>query len=187
MIGYARVSRVEQNLDLQKDALRAAGCTRIFEDKMTGSKFERDGLAQALDYLREGDTFVVWRLDRLGRSMTHLIETVHTLEKGGIMFKSVCENLDTTTATGTLTFHILAALAEFERNLIRQRTHAGLQAAHGHMGGRKKLAVSNVKVRQARLMHDDKTNSVADICMTLNISKTTLYRWLARAPQEEVN
>jgi len=138
LIGYARVSKNEQNLDLQRDALLKAGCHEkdIFTDKITGTKQERNGLTQALTHLREGDTFVVWRLDRLGRSLKHLIETVTKLHAQNIAFQSITENIDTATATGQLIFHIFGALAEFERNLIRERTIAGLESARarGRLG-----------------------------------------------------
>src|SRR5919201_802960 len=143
LIGYARVSTNEQNLDLQRDALLKAGVAPkdIYTDKITGTKQERPGLEQALSHLRAGDTFVVWRLDRLGRSLKHLIETVTALQQQHITFKSITENIDTSTATGQLVFHLFGALAEFERNLIKERTIAGLQAARarGRRGGRPKL------------------------------------------------
>src|SRR5688572_12375571 len=143
LIGYARVSKNEQNLDLQRDALKKAGCQEknIYTDKVTGTKQERKGLEQALSHLREGDIFVVWRLDRLGRSLKHLIETVTNLQAQGIAFQSITEQIDTSTATGQLVFLIFGALAEFERNLIKERTIAGLEAARarGRLGGRPKL------------------------------------------------
>ena len=137
LIGYARVSTNEQILDLQHDALLKAGCIEkhIYTDKITGLKQERKGLDQALSHLREGDTFVVWRLDRLGRSLKHLIETITNLQSQGIAFKSLTENIDTSTATGQLVFHIFGALAEFERNLIKERTIAGLDAARSRGDG----------------------------------------------------
>jgi len=140
LVGYARVSTTEQTLDLQFDALKKAGCSKIFTDTASGAKTERKGLDEALSYVREGDTLVVWRLDRLGRSLTHLIETVSQLDNRKIGFKSLTEQIDTTTSGGKLIFHIFGALAEFERNLIRQRTNAGLQAARarGRVGGRPK-------------------------------------------------
>ena len=142
LIGYARVSTNEQNLDLQRDALLNAGVSPkdIYTDKVTGVKADRPGLTQAISHLRSGDTLVVWRLDRLGRSLKHLIETVTTLKEQGISFKSLTENIDTSTATGTLVFQIFGALAEFERNLIKERTVAGLNAARarGRTGGRPK-------------------------------------------------
>ena len=137
-VGYARVSTHEQNLDLQEDALKEAGCERIYRDRVSGAASDRPGLQNALDYVREGDTLVVWRTDRLGRSLKHLIETVTTLEERGVGFQSVQESIDTTTSGGRLVFHIFGALAEFERNLIQERTRAGLAAARarGRKGGR---------------------------------------------------
>src|SRR3989441_9806091 len=140
LIGYARVSTQDQTLNLQKDALEKIGCTKIFTDTASGAKTERKGLEEALAYVREGDTLVVWRLDRLGRSLKHLIETVSQLDNRKIGFKSLTENIDTTTSGGKLIFHIFGALAEFERDIIRERTLAGLQAARarGRRGGRPK-------------------------------------------------
>src|SRR5436190_8523011 len=182
LIGYARVSKNEQNLDLQKDALRNAGCQEqnIFTDKITGTKAERKGLEQALSHLRSGDTLVVWRLDRLGRSLKHLIETVTTLQQQNIAFQSINENINTSTATGQLVFHIFGALAEFERNLIRERTMAGLESARarGRVGGRPHLSVSSTKVTMAKKLYADKTNAIGDICKTLHISRATLYRYV---------
>src|SRR5919202_993195 len=138
-IGYARVSTLEQNLDLQRDALRAAGCTKIIEDTASGGKLPRSGLERVRELLRKGDVLVVWRLDRLGRSLRHLIELMGELEQQGIGFRSITEAIDTTSPGGKLVFHIFGALAEFERNLIRERTRAGLDAARarGRKGGRK--------------------------------------------------
>src|SRR5687768_5441264 len=155
LIGYARVSKNEQNLDLQRDALLKAGCREkdIFTDKITGTKQERDGLTQALSHLREGDTLVVWRLDRLGRSLKHLIETITNLHAQNIAFQSITENIDTATATGQLIFHIFGALAEFERNLIKERTIAGLDAARGRQGGRPRLTTSSPKVVMAKKLY----------------------------------
>lgn len=129
LVGYARVSTPEQNFDLQKDALREAGCERFYTDVASGSKAARPGLAEALDYLRSGDTLVVWKLDRLGRSLSHLIEIVHQLQKDGIGLRALQEQMDTNSAGGKLVFHLFGALAEFERELIRERTAAGLKAA----------------------------------------------------------
>jgi DNA invertase Pin-like site-specific DNA recombinase len=182
LIGYARVSKNEQNLDLQQDALLKAGCTEknIFTDKITGTKAERVGLEQALTHLREGDTLVVWRLDRLGRSLKHLIETVTKLQDQKIAFKSITENIDTSTTTGQLVFHIFGALAEFERNLIRERTIAGLDAARarGRLGGRPEIQASATKVAMAKKLYADKTTTIGDICNTLQISRATLYRYV---------
>jgi DNA invertase Pin-like site-specific DNA recombinase len=178
-IGYARVSTTDQTLNLQLDALKATGCTLTFSDTISGSKIERPGLTEALSHLREGDVLVVWRLDRLGRSLKHLIETVTKLHEQGIGFRSLTENIDTTTPTGKLIFHVFGALAEFERDLIRERTQAGLAAARarGRLGGRRHL-LDQPKIEMARKLHADKTNDIKDICRTLRISRATLYRYL---------
>src|SRR5262249_11652822 len=182
LIGYARVSTNEQNLHLQGDALRKAGVTakNIFTDKITGTQAERPGLTDALSHLREGDTLVVWRLDRLGRSLPHLIETVTALQATGVAFQSITENIDTSNATGKLVFHIFGALAEFERNLIKERTMAGLSAARarGRKGGRPPLDTSARQVAAAKKLYRDKTNSISEICRMLNISRATLYRYV---------
>src|SRR5262245_40582214 len=138
LVGYARVSTQDQTLDLQKDALHKVGCSRIFTDMASGAQVDRPGLEEALAFMREGDTLVVWRLDRLGRSLKHLLETVARLEEHKVGFKSLTENIDTTTSGGRLIFHVFGALAEFERELIRERTRAGLAAARarGRLGGR---------------------------------------------------
>jgi DNA invertase Pin-like site-specific DNA recombinase len=176
LIGYARVSTYEQTLNLQQDALEKAGCTKIFTDTASGAKTERKGLDEALAYVRKGDTLVVWRLDRLGRSLRHLITTMTDLEERGIGFKSLTENIDTTTSGGKLIFHIFGALAEFERNLIRERTTAGLTAARarGRKGGRPKALT--VKQRSIAFELYEKKHPIAEICRTLKISKATLYR-----------
>src|SRR5712691_10754031 len=182
LIGYARASTNEQNLDLQRDALRKAGVRskNLFTDKITGTKEERPGLTEALSHLREGDTLVVWRLDRLGRSLKHLIETVTALQGQGIAFQSITENINTSTATGKLVFHIFGALAEFERNLIRERTIAGLSAARarGRKGGRPRLNTTSGKVAAAKKLYRDKTNSISEICKLLHISRASLYRYI---------
>jgi DNA invertase Pin-like site-specific DNA recombinase len=179
LIGYARVSTTDQTLDLQKDALEKAGCTKIFTDTASGAKAERIGLDEALDYARAGDTLVVWRLDRLGRSLRHLIETITGLANRGIGFKSITESIDTTTSGGKLVFHIFGALAEFERDIIRERTQAGLNAARarGRKGGRPK-ALTPKKVQQAQTLYDAKNHTIDEICKTLNISRATFYRYL---------
>src|SRR3954453_18785445 len=140
LIGYARVSTQDQTLDLQIDALKKAGCEKFYTDTASGAKAERKGLEEALDYAREGDILVVWRLDRLGRSLRHLIETITLLNNRKVGFKSITESIDTTTSGGKLVFHIFGALAEFERDIIKDRTNAGLNAARarGHLGGRPK-------------------------------------------------
>jgi len=179
LIGYARVSKTEQHLELQLDALNKAGCEQIYTDKITSVKVERKGLEEAFSHLRKGDTFVVWRLDRLGRSLKHLIDTLKGFHEKGIEFKSLTENIDTSTPTGMLMFHLIGALAEFERNLIRERTNAGLEAARarGHFGGRPKKGETETK-RMARQLYADKSNSIKDICKSLRISKATLYRYV---------
>jgi DNA invertase Pin-like site-specific DNA recombinase len=175
LIGYARVSTHDQTLNLQKDALQQAGCSKLFTDTASGAKAERKGLEEALAYVRAGDTLVVWRLDRLGRSLPHLINTMTDLEERGIGFKSLTENNDTTTSGGKLIFHIFGALAEFERNLIRERTTAGLVAARarGRKGGRPKALTG--KQRSIALDLYEKRHPIAEICRTLKISKATLY------------
>ena len=178
-IGYARVSTDDQNLDLQRDALQKAGCEQIFTDRVSGTKAERKGLTDALSHLRAGDTLVVWRLDRLGRSLRHLIDTVTDLQERGIGFKSLQESIDTTTSGGKLVFHIFGALAEFEREIIRERTQAGLQSARarGRTGGRPK-ALSKSKAEMARQLYQDRSHSIDEICKTLGISRTTFYRYV---------
>jgi len=183
LIGYARVSTLDQNLDLQRDALEKAGCTRIFTDTISGATAERPGLRQALEMIREGDVFVVWKLDRLGRTLKQLIELVNDLQKRGVGFKSLTENIDTTTPGGKLIFHIFGSLAEFERDLIRERTKAGLAAARarGRKGGhpRAKGLDDEKKVALARSLYNDKTNSIETICKMLGVSRATLYRYVA--------
>ncbi len=176
-IGYARVSTSDQNLDLQNDALKKLGCDHIYEEKASGKTKERPELTHCLKSLRLGDTLVVWRLDRLGRSLQDLITIVKNLEASGVAFVSVTENINTSTATGKLMFHVFGALAEFERNLIQERTQAGLTAARarGRVGGRK--AVLDDKQRaQAKAMMADKSLSVGDIAKTMGVSRSTLYR-----------
>jgi DNA invertase Pin-like site-specific DNA recombinase len=179
LIGYARVSTHEQTLHLQQDALEKAGCEKIFTDRVSGSKAERKGLTEALSHLRAGDTLVVWRLDRLGRSLRHLIDTITELNARGVGFKSLTENIDTTTSGGKLVFHIFGALAEFEREIIRERTQAGLASARtrGKVGGRPK-ALTPKEVQILRNMAADKSLTVADICKTLGIGRTTFYRYV---------
>jgi DNA invertase Pin-like site-specific DNA recombinase len=178
LIGYARVSTHDQTLHLQQDALKRAECSKIFTDTASGTKTERKGLEEALHYVRKGDSFVVWRLDRLGRSLPHLIATMTDLEERGIGFKSLTENIDTTTSGGKLIFHIFGALAEFERNLIRERTQAGLTAARtrGRRGGRPNV-LTGKQLSIARDLYE-KRHSIVEICRTLKISKATLYRAL---------
>ncbi len=180
-IGYARVSTSDQSLDLQIDALQQAGCERIYRDVASGAKAARPGLEEALDYLRPGDSLVVWRLDRLGRSLSHLIQTVKTLEECGIGFHTLQESIDTSTSGGKLVFHLFGALAEFERNLIRERTEAGLSAARarGRYGGRPR-ALNKTKTELLYKLYDERQHSIAELCELLEISKTTLYEYLKR-------
>lgn len=176
-VGYARVSRDEQNLDLQIDALRAAGCEKIYTDKIGGTTTERAGLDDLLSYIRPEDVLVVWRLDRLGRTLKKLILMIEELSERDISFMSLRESIDTTTSGGRLIFHVFGALAEFEREIISERTKAGLQAARarGRCGGRPRL-MDQEKVRLARTLHNDKSITVGEICRSLGISKGTLYR-----------
>ena len=179
-IGYARVSTAEQDTSLQLDALEAAGCARIFSDTASGALDQRPELARALDHLRASDTLVVWRLDRLGRSLRHLVDTVTTLAGRGVGFRSLQESIDTTTSGGRLVFHVFAALAEFERDLIRERTQAGLSAARarGRRGGRPP-AMSAEQLAVARAMYDSHEHTTAKIAEVLGVSRATLYRHLA--------
>ena len=178
LIGYARVSTTEQDLAPQRDALVAAGCERVFEDRLSGARADRPGLARVLAYLRSGDVLVVWKLDRLGRSVSHLIETVRDLEKHGIDMHSLTEQIDTTTSGGRLIFHVFGALAEFERDLIRERTQAGLNAAkaRGRRGGRKPV-VTDEKLNRARaLMANGLT--AREAAARVKVGKTSLYKAL---------
>ena len=182
LIGYALVSTIEQTLDLQQDALRKAGCEQLFTDRISGAKSERPGLKQALDFVRNGDVLVVWKLDRLGRSLKQLIEIVAELQTRNIGFRSLTENIDTTSPGGKLIFHIFGSLAEFERDLIRERTLAGLAAARarGRRGGRPRAVSLNDERKRARAqaLYNDKHYTIKDICEMLNISRATLYRYL---------
>jgi len=179
LIGYARVSTDDQNLDLQRDALTQAGCERITEDRLSGAKAERPGLTLALEYARNGDVLVVWRLDRLSRSLKDLIEMVTLLESKGISLKSLHEAIDTSSSSGKLIFHIFGALAEFERNLIRERTQAGLTAARarGRRGGRPR-ALDLDKRALAVKLYDEKEHTISQICQMMGISKPTLYKYV---------
>jgi DNA invertase Pin-like site-specific DNA recombinase len=181
-IGYCRVSTQDQNLELQLDELKKAGCAKVFQDVASGSKDERKGLQEAMGFAREGDCIVVWKLDRLSRSLRHLIDTVNQLKERGVGLKVITQNLDTTTPSGTLVFHIFGALAEFERLLIKERTNAGLASARarGRVGGRPK-AMDEKKVQIARSLYADGKTTVAEICDALNVSKATLYRSLKLA------
>ena len=180
-IGYARVSTQDQNLDLQNDALKSAGCEKIYTDKMSGAKTDRPGLEEILGFIRKGDTLVVWKLDRLGRSLKHLIQVMNLLEERGIYFKSVQESLDTSTPGGKLIFHVFGALAEFERDIIRERTLAGLAAARarGRKGGRPRK-LSKKQIEMAKNLMKDVSIPIGEICQTLGVSKATLYRYVGR-------
>lgn len=179
LIGYARVSTDDQNLNLQHDALKNAGCEKIFDDQITGSKIQRPGLDAILEFARTGDIIVVWRLDRLSRSLKDLIEMVALLDSKKIGLRSLNESIDTSSSSGKLIFHIFGALAEFERNLIRERTHAGLTAARarGKMGGRPKK-LNTEKAKLAQDLYDQKTRSIKQICELVGVSKPTLYKYL---------
>ena len=187
LVGYARVSTEEQNLDLQRDELTKAGCAKLFHDEMSGAKRERPGLSEALAFMRPGDTLVVWRLDRLGRSLKDLIQRVEELQARQIGFRSLHESIDTTSPGGKFQFHVFSALAEFERDLIRERTQAGLPAARarGRLGGhpRAQALDSPKKMAVAQALYQDKNHTIVDICQTLHVSRSTLYRYLRGLPK----
>ncbi|MCC7336734.1 MAG: recombinase family protein [Pirellulaceae bacterium] len=179
LIGYARVSTHDQSLDLQRDALNAVGCEKIIVDVASGSEQERSGIDQLREVLRKGDVLVVWRLDRLGRSLKQLITLIEEFESMGVGFRSVTESIDTTSPGGKLFFHIIGALAEFERNIIVERTKAGLSAARarGRLGGRpKKLSKQQQKL--VHQLYEAKQLSLKEICEMFGISKTTLYSYI---------
>ena len=176
-IGYARVSTDDQNLDMQRDALKQTGCTLIYEEAASGKKAERPELEQCRKALRAGDTLVVWRLDRLGRSLPDLVQIVADLEQRGIHFESLTEKIETGSAAGKLQFHVFAALAEFERGLIRERTQAGLVAARarGRAGGRKPK-LDDQQVREIKALLRDPDIQVADVARRYGVSRTTIYK-----------
>jgi DNA invertase Pin-like site-specific DNA recombinase len=186
-IGYARVSTDDQNLDLQRDALKGAGCERIFEDTISGAKADRIGLAELMNVLRAGDTVVIWRLDRLGRSLKNLIQLVERFETIKVGLRSLQENIDTSSSGGRLVFHVFGALAEFERNLMRERTQAGLIAARarGRMGGRPKR-LDPIKRALALKLHHERKHTIVEICKMMGISKSTLYNYLDKADSDVV-
>lgn len=179
LIGYARVSTSLQNSDLQEDALQQAGCEKIFTDRISGTVADRPALARVKEILRSGDTIVVWRLDRLGRSLKDLIEWMNYLDQKGIALKSLQESIDTSTATGKLVFHVFGAMAEFERNLIKERTQAGLSAARarGRVGGRPKR-LNEDKRKLAVRLYNENQHSIDAICEMMGITKPTLYKYV---------
>lgn len=184
LIGYARVSTQDQNLDLQQDALRNAGCKKIYEDKISGSRAERPGLTKVMEQLREGDMLVVWKLDRLGRSVKQLVDMVEELHKQGIQFKSLTDAIDTSTPSGRFFFHVMASLSQMERELTIERTRAGLEIARqlGRKGGRKRQMTPS-KVESARkLLANDIPPK--DVAKNLGVSVPTLYRWVPASGQK---
>lgn len=185
LIGYARVSTADQTLLLQTDALTTTGCEKLFTEVASGARTERPGLEQAIAFCRRGDTLVVWKLDRMGRSMSHLIETIRRLERQGVGFRSLTEQIDTTTSSGRLIFHMFGALAEFERDLICERVQAGLKAARarGRKGGRPPISAETKAL--ARALLTNKSLSVKQICKRLGIAKSTLYKY-ARATAKDL-
>ncbi|MDQ2729410.1 MAG: recombinase family protein [Actinomycetota bacterium] len=180
LLGYSRVSTTDQKADLQADALTVAGCVRVWTDKASGTLDRRPHLDQVLDHFRDGDTLVVWRLDRLGRSLRNLIATVNDLAAAGVGFRSLTEGIDTTTPAGLLVFHVFGALAQFEAALISERTAAGLAAARarGRTGGRPR-AMTPEKLTVARQMYDSRQHTLDAIAATIEVSRSTLYRHLA--------
>ena len=178
LIGYARVSTQDQNLELQRDALNKAGCKKIFEDKISGARADRPGLVMALEILREDDTLVVWKLDRLGRSVKQLVGLVSDLQKQGVQFKSLTDSIDTSTPPGRFFFHVMASLAEMERELTIERTRAGLETArkYGRKGGRRpKMTESKIESAKKLLASGIPPK---DVAKNLGVSIPTLYRWL---------
>lgn len=178
LIGYARVSTHDQNLELQRQELSKAGCGRIYEDTVSGKQAERKGLATALEVLREGDTLVVWKLDRLGRSLKQLISLTEEFEKRGVHFRSLTDCIDTQTVAGRFFFHVMASLAEMERELIIERTRAGLKAAHamGRIGGRKRIMTES-KIASAKTLLESGMPP-GSVAANLGVSISTLYRWI---------
>ena len=181
LIGYARVSIFDQNIDLQEDALKKAGCEKIFTDRISGSKKERPGLNEAISHLRKGDTLVIWKLDRLGRSLKNMIDLTSNLDEMGVHFQSITDGIDTNTPAGRFFFHVMAALAQMERELIIERTKAGLVAAkeRGRKGGRKR-AMTDSKLAAAKKLLAEGI-SPKDVAQDLGVSVPTLYRWCPAA------
>lgn len=184
VIGYARVSTADQDAAMQREALNAAGVVKVFEDVASGAKADRPGLTAALAYLRKGDTLAVWKLDRLGRSLPHLVQTVAELEQRGVGFRSLTESIDTTTPNGRLVFHLFAALADFERDLIRERTRAGLAVAkaRGSVAGRRPVMTAD-KLARARALIDAKGLTVREAAARVKVGKTALYKALAASDE----
>jgi len=182
LIGYARVSTIEQNLDLQIDALKNAGCEKLYEDKISSSKQNRPGLTDALKDLRPGDTLVVWKLDRLGRSLRNLIELINDLQNKKIMFSSIQDGIDTSTSIGQFFFDITGAFAELERNLIKERTRAGLDSARarGRTGGRKSL-LNKKQINMMLEIYNARSTPIAEICEQFKISRKTCYRYITKS------
>lgn len=178
LIGYARVSTHDQNLGLQREALNSAGCSKLFEDKISGTSAERPGLGQALEMLREGDTLVVWKLDRLGRSVKQLVDLVARLQQQGVQFRSLTDSIDTGTPSGRFFFHVMASLAEMERELIAERTRAGLAVAreHGRSGGRKRRMTESKIASAKKLLATGVPPK--EVARNLGVSVPTLYRWV---------
>lgn len=185
LIGYARVSTDDQHLYLQRDALTQVGCEHIYEDTGSGALAEREGLARLINSLRPGDTVVIWRLDRLGRSLKNLLQLVERLDGLRVGLRSLQESIDTTSSGGRLVFHLFGALAEFERNLVRERTQAGLSAARrrGRQGGRPAL-LSPTKKALALKLHQERNHTIEEICNMMGISKSTLYNYLSKAGKD---
>jgi DNA invertase Pin-like site-specific DNA recombinase len=187
LIGYARVSTDEQDTRLQIDALKRAGCEKIYEERASGSRTDRPELNKALAHGRKGDVVIVWKLDRLGRSLPHLIDTVHDLEERKVGFRSLTDNIDTTTASGRMFFHMMGALAQFERDLIRERTMAGLKAARerGNIGGRpRKLTDADLKFARSLMRDKSEHWSWPAVATRLGVSHMTLWRAMRREPAE---
>lgn len=184
-IGYARISMNKQELNMQLDALHKEGCESklIFKDKLSGARKERPGLDSCIKTLEAGDTLVVWRLDRLARSLKHLVYIIEDLRERRVGFKSIRDGMfDTGTASGRMMMQMVGSFAEFERSLIQERTKAGLEAARarGRKGGRKPLPINDPRVVRAKKLHADKSLSISYICKDLKVTKTTLYRWLEK-------